>query len=104
MDNEIYRIPANYTDAGKILGLFDLRNVVEAVTIGIPILFFCAYFPALALTAKIVVTMILLVPATGFALIGINGDSLTRYLKARRVWKKRRRMFTHRGEAQRNGY
>jgi hypothetical protein len=98
MDNEIYRIPANYTDAGRVFGLFELRNVVEAVTLGIPLLFFCAYFLPFALTAKIVVTMILFVPAAGFALIGINGDSLTRYLKARHVWKKRRRTLTHRGE------
>jgi hypothetical protein len=98
MDNEIYRIPVNYTDAGRVLGLFEIRNVVEAAALGIPILFFCAYLPALALTAKIIITMILFVPAAGFALIGINGDSLTRYLKARRTWRKRRRTLAHRGE------
>ena len=47
---------------------------------------------------KIIVTMAILVPVGGFALIGIGGDSLTRWLKAWINWRKHRRMIFYRGE------
>ena len=47
---------------------------------------------------KIIVTMTILVPVGGFALIGIGGDSLTRWLKAWINWRKHRRMIFYRGE------
>jgi hypothetical protein len=95
---DIYHIPANYTNAGLVLGLFEIRNLIEAAALGVPILFFCARFLPFEIATKIIVTMILLVPATGFALIGVNGDSLTRYMTARRRWRKKRRVLTYRGE------
>ena len=38
MDAETYYIPANYTDAGKLFGLFEIRNAIEAVLVGLPVL------------------------------------------------------------------
>ena len=32
-----YRIPANYTDAGRLFGLFPIRNTVEAVILAVPV-------------------------------------------------------------------
>ena len=52
----------------------------------------------LTLMPKIIVTMAILVPVGGFALIGIGGDSLTRWLKAWINWRKHRRMIFYRGE------
>ena len=52
----------------------------------------------LTLMPKIIVTMTILVPVGGFALIGIGGDSLTRWLKAWINWRKHRRMIFYRGE------
>lgn len=31
MDSETYYIPVNYTEAGKLFGLFEIRNAIEAV-------------------------------------------------------------------------
>ena len=31
MNYEVYHIPTNFTDAGRVMGLFELRNLVEAV-------------------------------------------------------------------------
>ena len=36
--NEIYYIPANFTDAGRVMGLFELRNLVEAALLTLPVL------------------------------------------------------------------
>lgn len=98
MDYETYFIPANFTDAGRLGGLFEIRNVIEAVILGLPVLFLCFRFLPLGLTARIIATMIIFVPVAGFALIGISDDSLTRYVKAWRIWQKKKRILTYRGE------
>ena len=36
-----YVIPANFTGAGRLLGLFEVRNGVEAVAVSIPLLMLC---------------------------------------------------------------
>jgi hypothetical protein len=98
MSYETYYIPANYTDAGRIFGLFEIRNVIEAVLLGAPIVALCARFLPLDLTTKIIVTLIIFIPSAGFAMTGINGDSLSRYLKAWLRWRKKRRILTYKGE------
>ena len=98
MNPEIYHIPANYTDAGRILGVFEIRNVVEAVLLALPTLYFCLALLPLAPKAKLIVTIVLVIPVGGFALIGIRDDSLTRWLRIWRRWRKRRRTLYFRGE------
>ena len=98
MESETYYIPANYTDAGKLFGLFEIRNAIEAVLVGLPVLAFCAFCLPLEITWKIIVSLFLLVPTVGFALIGLKDDSLTRYLRIWWIWQQRRRVMTYRGE------
>ena len=98
MTYETYHIPVNFTDAGRLFGLFEIRNAIEAVLFSVPVLFFCICCLPLSLTPKIIVTMVLLVPVGGFALIGINGDSLSRWLGNWWHWRKRRRLMFYRGE------
>lgn len=101
MNFETYHIPANFTDAGRILGLFEIRNVVEAVLLAVPALYLCLALLPLALTPKIIVTMVIVIPITGFALTGIRDDSLTRWLKSWWGWRKKRRILYFRGEVKR---
>ena len=77
-----YHIPANYTDAGRLFGLFPIRNTVEAAILAIPTLFLCFRLLPFALTTNIVITLVLVVPTAGFALIGLGDDSLSRFLIA----------------------
>ena len=104
MNYETYYIPANYTDAGRIFGLFEIRNVIEALLLGVPVLAFCLKFLPFGLTAKIILTLVIVIPAVGFAVMGINGDSLSRHMKAWLGWRKRRRVLTYRGEANYNEF
>ncbi len=92
-----YHIPANYTDAGRLFGLFPIRNTVEAAIIAVPTLFFCFRLLPFALTTNIVITMALVVPSVGFALIGLGDDSLSRFLIAWWRWKRRKKIITFRG-------
>lgn len=98
MSNETYYIPTNFTDAGRVMGLFEIRNLIEAVLLTLPILYLCLAFVPLSLTPKIIVTLTVLVPVGGFGLIGVNDDSLTRWLGSWWRWRKGRRIITYRGE------
>ena len=71
-----YHIPANYTDAGRLFGLFPIRNTVEAAILAIPTLFLCFRLLPFTLTTNIVITMALVVPTAGFALVGLYAGHL----------------------------
>lgn len=79
--NNIYAIPANYTDSGKILGgMLEPRNAVEAV-----VLVILLGYPELMLipmpgTIRIVVMTVTLLPTAIVAMMGIDGYSLFQYL------------------------
>ena len=79
--NNIYAIPANYTDSGKLFGgMVETRCAVEAVilvvTVGYPELF---WFP-MPTTIRIVVMTVTLLPLGVVALMGADGGSLLQYL------------------------
>ena len=97
MNYEVYHIPTNFTDAGRVMGLFELRNLVEAVVLTIPVLYLCIAFLPFALSTKIMVTLVVIVPVGGFGLIGVNDDSMTHWLEDWR-WRRRRRIILFRGE------
>ena len=79
--NNVYAIPANYTDSGKILGgMLEVRNAVETV-----ILVGLVGYPELILipmpgTIRIVVMVLTLLPLAVVSMMGIDGDSLGQYL------------------------
>ena len=98
MNYEIYHIPTNFTDAGRVMGLFELRNLVETVILTVPVLYLCIAFLPFALTTKIIVTLTVVVPLGGFGLIGINDDSMTRWLGRWWRWRRGRRIILCRGE------
>ncbi len=75
--NNVYAIPANYTDSGKILGgMLELRNAVEAgfllILVGCPELM---WLPVSG-TIKVVIMTVTLLPMGVLAVMGIDGDSL----------------------------
>ena len=95
--NETYYIPANFTDAGRVMGLFELRNLVEAVILTLPVLYLCFALLPLSLTPKIIVALTIAIPLGGFGLIGVRDDSLSRWLAAWMRWRRARRLMTYRG-------
>ena len=99
MNYDVHHIPVNFTDAGRLFGLFEIRNAIETVLLTLPALVACIAFLPLALTPKIITTMVIVVPLGGFGLVGISDDSLTRWLSSWWRWRKRRRLMLYRGEA-----
>lgn len=97
MNIQSYHIPSNFTDAGKILGAFVVRNVVESVILVVPIAFLCFAYLPLEITAKIIVSLIIVVPVGGFSLIGINDDSITVFIKTWIAFKRQKGVISYRG-------
>ena len=58
MQNEdIYFIPVNFTDAGRVLGLFELRNCIEAAVLALPTFGLCsliAHYTTFSVTIKLI--------------------------------------------------
>ena len=79
--SNIYAIPANYTDSGKLMGgMVETRCAVEAIflvgLVGYPELF---WIP-MPTTIRIVVMTVTLLPLGVVALMGADGGSLLQYL------------------------
>lgn len=96
--NNVYAIPANYTDSGKIFGgMLEPRNAVETV-----ILLVILGYPELMLlpmsgTMRIVVMTVTLLPLAVLSMMGIDGDSLFQYFgHMLRFFRGRRRLHFRR--------
>lgn len=79
--SNVYAIPANYTDSGKLFGgMVETRNAVEALflvsLVGYPELMWIP-MPG---TIRIVVMTVTLLPLAVVSIMGIDGDSLLQYL------------------------
>ena len=96
--SNVYAIPANYTDSGKLLGgMVETRNAIEAVfligLVGYPELM---WIPVTA-TIKIVIMTVTLLPLGVVAVMGIDGDSLLQYLGHMiAFWRNRRKLHFRR--------
>lgn len=101
MNEETYYIPNNFTDAGRVFGLFEIRNFIEALILTLPLLLLCFKLLPFELSVKLVIALSVAVPIGGFALIGIDGDSLTRWLGCWWHWRRARRRICYRGEVKR---
>ena len=95
--NDFY-IPANFEDSGKIMGIFGIRNVVEAGVLSLPFVFFTFRLVPVSLTWKIIVSSIFAIPIGGFSIMGINDDPLSVFVKTWWKWLTKRRIIEYRGE------
>lgn len=95
--NEFY-IPSNFEDSGKLLGLFGIRNVIEAGILSLPFIYLIFKLILLGLTWKIILSAVFVIPVDGFALLGINDDLLTVFAKNWWKWLKNRKIIEYRGE------
>lgn len=79
--NNVYAIPANYTDSGKLLGgLLETRNTVEAVMLVMLVGYPQLKWLSLPFTTKLVVMVVTLLPLGIAALMGISGGSLFQFV------------------------
>ena len=96
MESTIF-IPTNYTDAGKLLGSFEIRNVVECAILCIPITMLCILLSPFGLTGTIILIMVLDISLGGFALTGVQDNSLFTFLRIYHRYQKNKRIMLYRG-------
>ena len=78
--SNVYVIPANYTDSGKLLGgMVETRNAIEAVALVILVGYPELMWIPMPTTIRIVVMTVTLIPLAVVAVMGIDGDSLIQY-------------------------
>lgn len=96
--SNVYSIPANYTDSGKLFGgMIDTRNAVETVIlvalVGYPELFLIPMSGMI----RIVVMTVTLLPLAVVSVMGVDGGSLLQYLGyIICFWMRRRKLHFRR--------
>lgn len=95
--NEYY-IPTNFDDKGKLMGIFGIRNTIEAGILSLPFAYLVFTLIPVSITFKIIIAAVFVIPIGGFALIGINDDPLTIFVKNWFKWLISRKILEHRGE------
>ena len=96
--DNVFSIPANYTDSGKILGgMLEPRNAIEAVILLVIVGYPELMWIPMPTTIRIVVMTVTLLPLAVVAVMGIDGDSLCQYLGHIIVfWCNRRKLHYRR--------
>ena len=79
--SNVYAIPANYTNSGRLLGgMVETRNAVEAVLLVVLVGYPELMWIPMPTTIRIVVMTVTLIPLAVAAFIGVDGNSLLQYL------------------------
>jgi hypothetical protein len=96
--NNIYAIPANYTNSGKLMGgMLETRNTVETALLLLLIGYPELMWMHVSGTMKVVVMTITLLPICVVGLMGIGGDSLFRFVAhIIAFWIRRRKLHFRR--------
>lgn len=92
-ERDVYYIPPNFLQSGRLFGgAVRMRNAIEAVLIalltGIPI-----FRLGLSLTTRIVLLCLITLPITIFAVVGMDGDSLSEFAVNWFKWLFNRRVL-----------
>lgn len=91
-----YLIPNNFIDEGRVFnGAIRTRYLIEAVIIFIVIAGPCWLLIPKTVSAKIGITLGCSLPLAMLALVGINGDSLSGFLKSAWSWRKERQIMLY---------
>ena len=96
--SNIYAIPANYTDSGKLFnGMLETRNTIETVILLILIGYPELMWMNIPFMVKIFIMTITLLPVGIVGLTGLNGDSLIQFVMHMIIfWKRRRKLHLRR--------
>ena len=94
----VYAIPANYTDSGKLLGgMLEVRNAIEAALVILVVGYPELMWMHISGTMKAIIMTVTLLPLGVVAIMGVAGDSLFQYLgHIIRHWIRRRKLHYRR--------
>ena len=95
-ERNVYMIPVNYTDSGKLFGgMLSVRSAIETVIL--LLVFGCIELALIPMgeTLRIIVMVVTLLPLGIFAMMGIDGESLFQYIGhiCKYIFKRRKIHF-----------
>ena len=96
--NNIYVIPDNFIEGGKVFnGMFKIRNLIEAVIVGliVSIPLFAIPYPSMQVQITVMIGVIL--PVFLLAIVGVNDDSLVEFVGNLIKWKQNKRIILYNG-------
>lgn len=77
----VYLIPANYTDSGKIFGgMLTLRNAIETLVLVLSLGALEYMLLSVGGFIRVIAMAVTLIPLAVLGMIGINGDSLFTFI------------------------
>lgn len=81
-ENEnVYSIPVNYTDSGKLLGgMISWRNAIETIILVVALGFVELKLIPMPEMVRVIVMTVTLAPLAIFSAMGVDGDSLLQFL------------------------
>ena len=80
-EKNVYMIPVNYTDSGKLLGgMLSVRSAIETVILLLVFGYIELAIIPMGETLRIIVMVVTLLPMGVFAMMGIDGESLFQYI------------------------
>jgi len=96
--SNVYAIPANYTDSGKLFGgMLEVRNTIETVMLIMILGYPQLMWMHVPFMTKIIVMTVTLLPVGIIGLMGIGGDSLMQFaIHMIMFWKRRRKLHLRR--------
>ena len=96
--SNVYSIPANFTDAGKLMGgMLETRNTIETALLLLLIGYPELMWMNVSGTIKVVVMTVTLLPVCVLGLMGIGGNSLFQFfVHVVTFWARRRKLHFRR--------
>jgi len=92
---DYYIIPHNYTDNGKILGIIEVQSVYLAACWFLPTTVLNFWLIPLGLDYKLFIFVLVILPPTAIALLGIGSDTILDFAKYVRNFYKRSKVYTY---------
>ena len=90
---DLYVIPHNYTDNGKILGIVETQSVYTAAIWFLPMSYIVFWLLPFSLNVRIGLFIIFVVPPTAIALVGIGSETLFDFLTFVYKYYKRAKFY-----------
>lgn len=92
---DMYIIPHNYIDGGKILGFIERESLIAALVWFIPLTFLNFRFLPVSVDIRIFVFILLICPPTIILLTGLGGETVLDFLRYYRRFLGSRRVYLY---------
>lgn len=92
---ELYIIPHNYVDGGKILGSIERESLIAALVWLVPLTFLNFRFFPVSVDIRIFIFIILICPPTIILLTGLGGETVLDFLRYYRRFLSNRKVYLY---------